>query len=219
MRSVDPGAPESVHLCDFPAADLSRVDSKLSTDTRLAMKICSLGRAARSKAGIKVRQPIARVVIKTRSKGERQSLEGLASQVLEELNVKGLEFVEQESELTGQPGYCLVEEGGYTVGVTTEIPPELIDEGIAREIVHRLQTMRRTAGFEIADYIITYYQAEPSLQKAIENLSSYIKQETLSNQLICAAPAEGSHTESHRIDGHTITLGVKRVVGTPPRPG
>ncbi len=183
------------------------------------MKICSLGRAARSKAGIKVRQPIARVVIKTRSKGERQSLESLAPQVLEELNVKGLECVEQENDLTGQPGYCLAEEGGYTVGVSTEIPADLIDEGIAREIVHRLQTMRRTAGFEIADYIITYYQAEPPLQKAIENLSSYIKQETLSQQLICAAPAEGSHTESHRIDGHNITLGVKRVGGTPPKTG
>ena len=219
VRSVDPGAPESVHLCDFPAADLSRVDSKLSADTRLAMKICSLGRAARSKAGIKVRQPIARVVIKTRSKGERQSLESLAPQVLEELNVKGLECMEQENDLTCQPGYCLAEEGGYTVGVSTEIPADLIDEGIAREIVHRLQTMRRTAGFEIADYIITYYQAEPPLQKAIENLSSYIKQETLSQQLICAAPAEGAHTESHRIDGHNITLGVKRVGGTPPKTG
>jgi isoleucyl-tRNA synthetase len=155
------------------------------------------------------------VIIKTRSKSERQGLEGLAPQVLEELNVKGLAFAEPESDLAAQPGYCVAEEGGYAVAVPTEIPPELIDEGIAREIVHRLQTMRRSAGFEIADYIVTYYQAEPPLQKAIENLSAYIRQETLSQQLICSVPEEGCHTESHRIDGRTITLGVKKAESTP----
>jgi len=210
VRSVDPKAPESVHLCHFPAADLSLVDASLSADTRLAMKVSSLGRAARSKAGIKVRQPLASVVIKTRSKSERQGLESLAPQVLEELNVKALAFAEPEADLATQPGYCVAEEGGYAVAVPTAIPPELVDEGIAREIVHRLQTMRRSAGFEIADYIITYYQAEPPLQKAIENLSAYIQQETLSQQLICSPPEEGCHTESHRIDGRTITLGVKK---------
>ncbi len=210
VRSVDSKSPESVHLCDFPAADLSLVDAKLSADTRLAMKVSSLGRAARSKAGIKVRQPLAEVVIKTRAKSERQGLENLAPQVLEELNVKALAFAEPESDLVAQPGYCVAEEGGYAVAVPTEIPPELIDEGIAREIVHRLQTMRRTAGFEIADYIVTYYQADPFLQKAIESLSAYIKQETLSQQLLCSPPEEGCHTESHRIDGRSITLGVKK---------
>lgn len=97
------------------------------------------------------------------------------------------------------------------VGITTEIPKELLEEGMAREVVHRLQTIRRNAGFDIADYIITYYQAEPPLKQMMENFSSYIKQETLSQQVICQAPEEGVHSEKHRINGYPITLGVKRV--------
>jgi len=211
VRSVDPEAEESVHLCNFPAADSARIDDRLAADTRLAMKVSSLGRAARSKAGIKVRQPLARVVIKTRSRNEREALERLASQVLEELNVKRMEFVGEESDLIDQPGYSLATEGDYIVGLSTDIPDELIEEGLAREVVHRLQTMRRNAGFDIADYIVTCYQAEPPLQQAIENLSTYIKQETLSQQLICQAPQEGAHVEKHRIHGYNVTLGVTRI--------
>jgi len=210
VRSVYTEAEESVHLCDFPVADQSKIDNLLATDTQLAIKVSSLGRAARSKAGIKVRQPLAKVVIKTRSRGERESLERLASQVLEELNVKGMEFVEPEVNLTTKPGYSLATEGGYEVAVTTDIPPELREEGIAREIVHRLQTMRRNAGFDIADYIITYYQTEPPLQQVMEDFSSYIKQETLSEQLLYQIPKEDSYTENHRIHGYNITLGVRR---------
>jgi isoleucyl-tRNA synthetase len=210
VRSVYPEAEESVHLCDFPVADLAKVDDRVAADAQLAIKVCSLGRAARSKAGIKVRQPLAKVVIKTRSRGDRDGLERLASQILEELNVKGMEFAEPEVDLTAKPGYSLAAEGGYEVAVTTDIPPELREEGIAREIVHRLQTMRRNAGFDIADYIITYYQTETPLQQVMENFASYIKQETLSEQLLYQVPKEGSYTEDHRLHGCNITLGVKR---------
>ncbi len=209
VRSVYPEADESVHLCDFPVADQSKIDNLLATDTQLAIKVCSLGRAARSKAGIKVRQPLAKVVIKTRSRGEREGLERLASQVLEELNVKEMGFVTEETELD-KPSYSLAMEEEYAIGIATEIPAELKEEGIARELVHRLQTMRRNAGFDIADYIVIYYQAEPPLQQVMENFSSYIKQETLSHQLLCQPPEQGAYTEKHSIDGHTIMLGVKR---------
>jgi len=105
----------------------------------------------------------------------------------------------------------LAAEGDHVVALSTDVPHELIEEGLAREVVHRLQTMRRNAGFDIADYIITRYQAEPPLLQAIQNQSDYIKQETLSHQLICQAPQEGDYTEKHRIDGHHIMLAVRRV--------
>jgi isoleucyl-tRNA synthetase len=210
VRSVDAASPESIHLCDFPVADMTRVDTRLTEDTRLVMKICSLGRAARARAGIKVRQPLSRVVIQPRAPSEREALERLAGQILEELNVKAVEFIDGDSRLVDGQAYSVTEDGGYAVGLSKDVPQDLLDEGIAREIVHRLQTMRRAAGFEIADHIITYYQAPPPVQKAIESLSSYIKQETLSRELVCSAPAEGAHTESHRIDGQPVTLGVKR---------
>lgn len=213
VRSVRPDAEESVHLCTFPTADPTRIDSVLASDTRLAMKISSLGRAARSKAGIKVRQPLSQVIIKTKSKSETDGLERLSAQVLEELNVKAMAFTKEESDLIDKPGYALAAEGDYVVALSTNIPPELIDEGLAREVVHRLQTMRRNAGFDITDYIVTSYQAAPPLQQAIENLSGYVKQETLSHQLICRTPEESDFVDQHRIHGHQITLGVRRIEG------
>jgi isoleucyl-tRNA synthetase len=211
VRSMYHDAEESVHLCDFPTVDVSKIDDRLAAGTRLAMKISSLGRAARSRAGIKVRQPLTRVVVKTRLMAERENLERLLPQVLEELNVKAVEFVQEESGLIDKPGYSVAMEGGYTVAIDTQIPPGLVEEGMAREIVHQLQTMRRNAGFDIADYIVTYYQTETPLRQVMENFSLYIKQETLSHQLTQGTPEPSAHTEEHRIDGHSIVLGVKRM--------
>jgi len=209
--SVKPKAQESVHLCDFPSGDVSKVDNLLADDTRLAMKICSLGRAARSKAGIKVRQPLEKVMIKTRSKNERECLDRLASQLLEELNVKGLEFVEDTAEFESKPDCFLAVEGDYVVAVSKDISAELLEEGIAREVVHRIQNMRRNAGFDIADYIVTCYQAESPLKEAIETFSDYIRQETLSRELLLQDPEAAAHSEKYRINTYPITLGVKRI--------
>jgi isoleucyl-tRNA synthetase len=214
VRSFYPDEPESVHLAHFPIADPTKVDEQLAQDTRLAMKVASLGRSARSNAGIKVRQPLAKVVVKVRLKGEREGLERLASQIVEELNVKEMGFIQDEAEL-GEKGYALAEEGGYLVAIATEVTPQLADEGMARELVHSLQTMRKRAGFDIADYISTYYQGGPSIQRVIQEFAPYIKQETLSRDLIQGIPQD-AYTESHKVDGDEVVLGVKRL--QPPSP-
>ncbi|TET41822.1 MAG: isoleucine--tRNA ligase, partial [Dehalococcoidia bacterium] len=84
VRSVDSEAKESVHLTDFPVADENKIVDKLSRDIELAMKVSSLGRAARANAGIKVRQPLGRVVIKVESREEEETLARLAAQIREE---------------------------------------------------------------------------------------------------------------------------------------
>ena len=99
-------------------------------------------------------------------------------------------------------------EGGYGVAIPTEIPPELAAEGLAREIVHRLQTMRRQAKFDIADYIITYYQGDGYVHKVFADFGDYIKRETLSGQLAAEVPAEGVFTEKYRLAGHDLYLAV-----------
>jgi len=203
-------APDSVHLADFPVADMNKIDKQLAADTRLVMKISSLGRAARSQAGIKVRQPLAKVVVRVGSSQEREGLERLMPQVLDELNVKGLAFVDNKAELD-KPGYVVSSEGNYGVAIPVEIPPELAREGMAREIVHRLQIMRRSAGFDIADYITTYYQGEAYMRQVIEDFADYIKQETLSRQIAEGIPEEGIFTESYKLAGYDILLGVKRL--------
>ncbi len=208
--SVDSGAAESVHLADFPVADKAQIDEQLNEATRLAMLVCSLGRAARAKAGIKVRQPLAKALIRVRSAGEKTALQKLSHQILDELNVKEVEFSEGMEVSGDKPGYALAAEGDYWVAIATDLSPELEAEGIAREVVRRLQTMRRSAGLDIADYIVTYYQGVDSIRQMMMEFADYIKQETLSRELVLAMPPEGSYNEKHRISGHEISLGIKK---------
>ncbi len=203
-------APDSVHLADFPVADVTKIDKQLAADTRLVMKVSSLGRAARSQAGIKVRQPLAKVVVSVAGNKEQESLERLKPQILEELNVKNIEFVSSATELD-RPDYVVSSEGSYAVAVPTEISPELIAEGLAREIVHRLQTMRRSAGFDIADHIVTCYQGEDYVRGVMQDFADYIKQETLSEEIVAGVPAEGVFTESYKLAGYEILLAVRRL--------
>jgi isoleucyl-tRNA synthetase len=209
--SVSAEVPDSVHLADFPVADQSKIDKRLAEDIRLAMKISSLGRAARAQAGIKVRQPLAKVLVKLQSAREGEVLERVVAQVLEELNVKGLEVVTSESELHKQPDIMVTSEGGYTLAIEIKVSPELEMEGVAREIVRRLQTMRRSAGFDIADHITTYYQGDDYIRRVMADFADYIKQETLSRELIEGVPQEGVFEEDHKLGGHELSLGVRRL--------
>jgi isoleucyl-tRNA synthetase len=209
VGSVEPEAVESVHLANYPVADLSQIDEELVEATNLVMTVCSLGRAARAKAGIKVRQPLAKALVKVRSAGEKKALQKLTHQILDELNVKEVDFREAE-EISDKPGYASAVEGDYWVSVATELSPELEAEGIARELVRRLQTMRRSAGLDIADHIVTYYDGGDSIQLVMSKFADYIKQETLARELISAVPPDGSYAEKFRISSYEISLGIKK---------
>ena len=206
--SINSEAPESVHMADFPVADSSLINGELADDVRLALKICSLGRAARSEAAIKVRQPLAIALVGLSGGKEKDNLERVKPQILEELNVKDVEAVSVEE--LAKPEYKVVSEGGYSVGVPIEIPAALKAEGMAREITHRMQGMRRAAGFDIADYIITYFQGDDYIRQVMQDFTGYIKQETLSREINEAAPVEGTYTETYKLEGHQIILGVKK---------
>ena len=210
VRSIDKDAPLSVHLTNFPASDQSKINGNLSADTQLAMRVCSLGRAARSQANVKVRQPLAQAVVKVNSERDRDGLIRLTPQILEELNVKTLAFADKVEELN-IPEFCVGTEGEVSVAIPREVTPELAEEGLAREIVHRLQTMRKTAGFEIADYIITYYQGDDYVKKVMNNYADYIKLETLSRNLIEGKPEEGVTIETFKLNDHAVVLAVKKV--------
>lgn len=213
VRSVDPKAPESVHLADFPVAQPTEIDEELIEATRFAMLVCSLGRAARAKAGIKVRQPLAKAVIGVNSEGEKRYLTRLSNQIVDELNVKELEFCSDPEGFVNRNDFALAMEGDHWVAVMTELSPELEAEGLAREIVRRLQTMRRSAGLEVTDSIITYYQGDDPVREVMERFAHYIKQETLSKELIQSVPPQESYIEKHRISGHEVVLSVMRYRG------
>jgi isoleucyl-tRNA synthetase len=209
VRSAFPKAPESVHLTDFPVADAGRINKELTSSTQMAIRISSLGRAARSGANIKVRQPLAKVLAVVKSRTDREGLQNLKPQILEELNVKEVECVETIDGLD-TTDYALMTEGEVTVAVCTQLSPELEMEGMAREIVHRIQTMRKSAGFEIADHITTYYDGDEYIQKVMQDpaTNEYIKQEILADEVVSGVPIEGGYSENFKLGGHTMKLGV-----------
>ena len=210
VLSAFPDAPESVHLTDFPKADASLIDDELNLDTELAMKISSIGRAARSDAQIKVRQPLAFALVKVLNPREEAGVRRMAQPVLDELNVKEIRFAASVADLDPAE-YALASEGDYAVAVPKKISPELLTEGMAREIVHRLQTLRRMANFEIADYIVTCYQGDDYVGKVIQEYGGYIRQETLSKELLSDSCTGCTSTETFKLDGHAVTLGVKKL--------
>jgi isoleucyl-tRNA synthetase len=226
VRSVDPSVPDSVHLDSFPVADPSLVDQQLMDATRLAMRISSMGRAARAKAGLKVRQPLAGLVVKTRTPEEQQYLQWVEPQVLEELNIKVLQPLEEASDLRQQAQqasgdeaeafvtvghYSVALDAGYLVAVDSTLTPELIEEGLARELAHRIQNLRRDARFELTDRIITYYQGPAEIDRVMCNHAEYISQETLSEKLVAGAPEDGAKSETQKIEGMEVTLAVRRI--------
>jgi isoleucyl-tRNA synthetase len=99
VRSVDAQAPLSVHLCDWPQVNEELIDEQLTRETHLVMRIVGLGRAAREKAQIRVRQPLNALYVRVHNEEEREALTRLSNQVLEELNIKRLEPIGEDSDM------------------------------------------------------------------------------------------------------------------------
>ncbi|MEO8458198.1 MAG: isoleucine--tRNA ligase [Chloroflexota bacterium] len=221
--SVDREAPESVHLADWPDTDTNAIDQRLMDDTRLVMRVSSLARAARQKAQMKVRQPLASATAFVQTSEQKKALEALADQVIEESNIKELrvkalseEFKEPFTRpddliaLLGEGHVLAEDESGHAVAVDTRLTPELADEGLARELVHRVQNLRKSAGLEIEDRIVVHYTGGPRTSSVLTTHAAYIRDETLADALIEGAPPDGATSEQAKLDGEEVTLSVQK---------
>src|SRR4030067_1092675 len=205
------------------------------------MKIGVLGRAARNKSKIKVRQPLSEMLIALPDENKKKTLMGMEHLISEEINVKSVKFVDighrlgsyndkpkfaiparklgdkaklaaeriksiSEKEilelknkgsldlqlngsivqLTDQDveiiasaleGYSAETEAGYQVALDLKITAELEDEGLARELVNRVQNLRKEAGFEVTDRIKLYLESDSRLQQAASRHADYIRKE------------------------------------------
>ncbi len=252
VSRLDPHAPRSVHLADYPVADEAQLDPDLEKRMAFVARAVGLGRAARSEANLKVRQPLAAMKILVQNEGERQTLEAMRDLIMDELNVKAVEPITDAGSLTtyvvkpnfrtiGQGPYkslipkikahletadgnivqralaggaytftvdgtevsltakevevtsqasgdwAVQSEGGMTVALHKELTRPLILEGLARELVNKIQNMRKEGGLEIADRIALGYRVEDVARQAdiAETLAAhgeYIKQETLAKR-------------------------------------
>jgi isoleucyl-tRNA synthetase len=273
--TVNPSAPESVHLTDWPAFDEAAISESLNRDMQLVMKLASLGHSARNLAAIKVRQPLAEAAFAVSNPQERQVPERYADLLADELNVKRVRVLSSAGEvvsyelhplpkqlgqkykaqypairaallaldpevagrslLEGNPiqvqvgdtvyeilpeevevrlqahsGLVVASEGGYLAALQTELTPELVREGLAREFVRRVQDLRKQADFDIADRIHLYYQASPQLAEAIQAHREYIMGETLTLELKDAPPLGNMVTARLEFDNQEATVGIAR---------
>jgi len=271
--SLDPKAPESVHLAAWPKADESRIDETLNREMDLVMKMVSLGHNARQKANRKVRQPLAEVAFALSRLDEYHAVQTYADLITDELNVKKVRLLDTTLEavsftvkplpkqlgqkygnkfpglakairlldpnlvapvfLAGQPqkvmlegqeytilpedvevradaktGFAVAAEGAYLAALVTDLTPELVREGLAREFVRRVQDLRKTADLEVADRIKVNVVATSGLKEAIEANRDYITAETLTVDLRYSEPAPGSTTSSDEFDGEKVTVGL-----------
>jgi len=118
----------------------------------------------------------------------------------------------KEVEVRTQPkeGYVMEEEQGIIVGVYTVVTEELKKEGLAREIVRRIQNQRKDAGFDIADQIEVYYEAGPRLTEVFITHGDYIASETLSISIRKAELPEEAYVADYKIDGESLRIGLIR---------
>ncbi|HLF27015.1 MAG TPA: class I tRNA ligase family protein [Anaerolineae bacterium] len=274
VRSFEATAPESVHHCDWPAADASLIDADLLADVALARQVVTLGHATRASNNLKVRQPLAKAVVVVPDAG-RARVQRMADVIADELNVKSVALAANEAELvtyrllpdnkklgpkfgarfpalrqalaqadanqvvtnlragaptlvgsgdnsfelapdevlvTPQPraGFAVASEAGVVVALDTALTPELMQEGQARDVVRRIQDLRKQADFAISDHILTTIETDGDLRLAIEQWQDYIKAETLSDEVRFGAPAAGSVTDENSLDGTRLRIGVER---------
>ena len=145
---------------------------------------------------------------------EKTALKLLAGENLE-VNVGGntLQILPEEVEvrLQAREGYAVASEGAYLAALVTELTPELVAEGLAREFVRRVQDARKAADLDIADRIRLYYIATPTLQLAVESYRDYIMAETLTTDLLNGEPPEGLFTVDDTFDGEKVLIGLLKI--------
>ncbi len=270
VGSIDASAPESVHLCDFPAVEESAIDPELEKYMQEVLSLVVLGRACRNTANIKNRQPIGTMYVKG-----AENLPADFSQIIEEeLNVKKVVFSEDLSafisysfkpqlrtvgpkygkflgqiqkalaELDGnaamaqlkdtgllklpqvnetialteedllisvaqKEGFAIETEGALSVVLDTNLTQELLEEGYVRELISKLQTMRKEAGFEVMDHIRISYVAGEIIEKIFAAYGEEIQAEVLAVGL--RKDVLSGYQKDWSINGQEVTLAVEKI--------
>ena len=118
---------------------------------------------------------------------------------------------EVEVKALAKVGFAVAEEGAYVAALVTELTPELVQEGLAREFVRRVQDLRKSADLEVADRIDLFVEASPGLQAALEAHREYVVAETLASSLAFESPPPQSSVVEDGFDGEILRVGlVKR---------
>jgi len=216
VRGCDPEQPDSVHLCDYPAPVESQIDIELEESMLMVIKLVEAGRRARSEAGLKIRQPLRDVVIvcgeAEAGKCEKVRQLNLGEILRDELNVHEVKFA--TSAPAAGIGYKQVSVDGAALFLNTQLDKELRDEGLVRDIVRRVQGMRKELELEYTAEIRIMYEAAEEVEEAIEKFASYICAETLAVEITRVREREserGGERGEERIYGKNWKIAGKDV--------
>ncbi|MFQ7583193.1 MAG: isoleucine--tRNA ligase [[Clostridium] symbiosum] len=269
VRKIDKDAPESIHLCDFPAADENCIDKELESRMDEVLKIVVFGRAARNTANIKNRQPIGKMFVKA-----EKALPEFYQEIIEdELNVKEVIFTSDVRDFTSYSfkpqlktvgpkygkqlgsikkalaeidgnkamdtlnesgsltfdfdganvvltkedllidtaqveGYISEGDNSITVVLDTNLTPELVEEGFVREIISKIQTMRKEAGFEVMNHINVFQDENEVIAGILKKYTDEIKGEVLADNIMLGQT--GGYAKEWNINGEKVMLGVEK---------
>ena len=276
VRSINTEAPESIHLCDFPAVNEAWIDKELEKNMDEVLKIVVMGRACRNSANIKNRQPIGNMYVKAPNVLSEYFVEIIE----DELNVKKVNFTEDVSAytsytfkpqlrtvgpkygkflgqiqkalaeldgnkamaelkadgvlalptvsddvklseedllitMTQMEGYVTEGDNTVTVVLDTNLTPELVEEGFVRELISKIQTMRKEAGFEVMDKISIYYHADEKVADIFNKYENDIMGDVLGTEVVAEADSfdsgeNGIYCKEWNINGEKVLLGVKK---------
>jgi isoleucyl-tRNA synthetase len=258
----------------WPEANLSLIDRPLLADLAVVQRIVGLGRSARAQARLKVRQPLAKLLVRVPGEAERGAAQAHREQILEELNVKALEFIAPDAELvsyrlkpnlprigkrygklipairaalqeadgrriaaacarhesftlqagaetlTFEPedvlvethsaeGFTSAEDAGTLAALDTRLTPELLREGLAREITRTIQDARKEANLNIADRIVLSVQGGAAIRAAFQAHQAAIAEETLALRVVDDLPRP-LFTHQGTLDGEPLEIRIGR---------
>ena len=269
------GEADSVHLAHFPDVDADARDDALEHRMGLARTISSTVLSLRNQAEINVRQPLPRILVVTGTGVPEEAVEKVKDVILDEVNVKEIEYVDHSSDVVrrsakpnfsrlgprlgpkmkpvnqkvrqlddeaitrfvetgslvltvdgeeielgpddleitseGIEGWLVEQRAGVTVALDTQISETLLEEGLARESVKRIQNLRKDAGFEVTDRIEVAYHGSDRIARAIGEWGHWIRNETLAVELQPSKQPEGEAVETFEIGDEQLTLAVRRV--------
>jgi len=266
-----PPIPASVHLCDYPESNAALIDEKLAEEMELVREIASLGRAARTEARLKVRQPLARVEIILTQPDRETALRAYSDLLAEELNVKLVEFTadpehyvlyqvkpnfkaigpkygklapkiaaalkklddpaearralgtdgklplaldgktielsqdEVEIRLEAREGWSAAQGRCGVIVVATELSDELKQEGVVRELIHHVQTQRKSAELAYEARIVLRLHCDDAFHKLVERFAATLERECLIERIEFA----DFDAESIELEGHTLSVAIE----------
>ena len=268
--SIDKDAPESIHLCDYPAANEAWIDADLEKNMAELLKVVVMGRAARNTANIKNRQPIGKMYVKA----PYELNEFFKAIIEDELNIKDVVFTDDVenfvtysfkpqlktvgpkygkllgkirpalADLDGQKAMAEIKETGklvldlgdekielleedllidmaqmegyvsegdntVTVVLDTNLTPELIEEGYVREIISKVQTMRKEAGFEVMDKIRVSAKGNAKIEELMKANEAEIKSEVMADDI--RFDEVSGYEKEWKINAETVTLAVEKL--------